>query len=60
MTIFRDNKTGRLTLLFLTSPRMYTGSWYEAVDYFTNKRVEFKNGKAKHVKLEDYTAVAYC
>jgi hypothetical protein len=54
MTIYRSNKTGRLTLLFLVSPMMYTGSWYEAVDYFTNEV------NRKHVKLEDYTAVAYC
>ena len=54
MTIFRNNNDGRLVLLFLVSPRMYTGSWYEEVDYFTN------TVSKKHVQLEAYTAVAHC
>ena len=54
MTIFRSNKTGKLVLLFLASPRMYTGSWYEEVDYFTGKL------NKKHVELKNYTAVAHC
>jgi hypothetical protein len=33
MTIFRHKETGVLYTIALVSPRMYTGSWFEATVY---------------------------
>lgn len=37
MTVFRNKKNSRLYLIYKVSPRMFTGSWYETMDYFTGE-----------------------
>lgn len=52
MTLFRDNKTGILVTIYRESPRMFTGRWYNAYNYFTGKF------HGKHINLDNYTTVA--
>lgn len=53
MTIFRHIKSGLLYSIALVSPRMYTGSWHEAVPYFPNQGKTIKNAR-----LKDFVAIA--
>lgn len=53
MTIFRHIKSGVLYSIALVSPRMYTGSWYEAEPYFPNSGSVIKNAN-----LKDFVAIA--
>lgn len=53
MTLFRNRKDGHLYLIYLNSPRQYTGSWYRAEPYLPNQGKTIKNAK-----LSDFDVVS--
>ncbi len=55
MNIYRHTKNNRLYTLARVSPRMYTGSWVEAVPY--NHKVPVYP-RRKHVDVKDFTLIA--